>query len=142
MDVAKSIVFRRLGRRGMALLVAMVCVAITAVVFVALLRLALAQEEAVRADAQELQASWLAESAVDRAAAKLRADDGYQGETWNLPAQLLAGVDDAAVEIKIEVVPQRPEIRRIDVRVDYPAQTEFRARQSKSVMITFEGKMP
>ena len=141
LGVANSIVFRRLGRRGFVLLVAMVCVAITAVVFVALLRLALAQEEAVRADAEQLQASWLAESAVDRAVAKLRADNGYRGETWNLPAQALAGVDDAVVEIKIELVPERPEFRRINVRADYPSRTEFRSRRSKSIAIMLGGDM-
>ena len=127
MNTANSFVFRPSGRRGMVLLVVMICVALTSVVFIALLRLAIAQEEAVQTEARELQASWLAESAVDRAAAKLRADDAYRGETWNLPAQLLSGRNDAVVEIKIETVPDRPELRQIDVRVDYPAQTEFRS---------------
>ena len=120
----------------------MVCVAIAAVVFISLLRLAMAQEDAIQADARQLQASWLAESAVDRAAARLRADEGYRGETWNPPAQLLSGPDDAAIEIKIETVPGRPELRRIDVLVDYPAGTDFRSRQRKSVMVTLGGNRP
>ncbi len=132
----------RPSRRGFVLLIAMVCVAIAAVVFVALLRSAMAQEEAVRADGQELQASWLAESAVDRAAARLRADDTYRGETWNLPAGMLGGVDNATVEIKIEAVPGRAELRRVNVRADYPAETDFRSRRSKSVVITLGGNMP
>ena len=136
LNLASFCVYRRSGRRGALLLVAMVCVAITSVVLISLLRLAMAQEDAIQADAWQLQASWLAESAVDRAAAGLRADDGYRGETWNLPAQLLWGADDAAIEIKIETVPGRPELRRIDVQVDYPARTKFRSRQSKSVLIT------
>jgi hypothetical protein len=122
--------------RGAVLLVAIVCVAITSMVFASLLQLALAQEDAIQTDARQLQASWLAESAVDRAAAGLRANHAYQGETLNLPAQLLSGAHDAAIEIKIQAVPGRPELRQIDVQVDYPAQVKFRSRQSKSVMIT------
>ena len=142
LNLATSCVLRRSGPRGAVLLVAMVCVAITSIVFISLLRLAIAQEDAIQTDARQLQASWLAESAVDRAAARLRADDVYRGETWNPPAQLLSGPDDAAIEIKIETVPGRPELRRIDVRVDYPAQADFRSRQSKSVMITLGGNKP
>jgi hypothetical protein len=142
LEFSTSRVSRRSGRRGAMLLIAVVCVAITSVVFISLLRLAVAQEEAVQSDARQLEASWLAESAVDRAAAKLRGDGGYRGETWNPPAQLLSGPDDAAIEIKIETVPDRPEFRRIDVRVDYPAQAEFRSRRSKSVLIMLGGNGP
>ena len=141
-NLANLRVFRRSGPRGAVLLVAMVCVAIASLVSISLLRLALAQEDAIQNDARQLQASWLAESAVDRAAARLRADDAYQGETWNLPAQLLFDADDAAIEIKILAVTGRPELRRIDVQVDYPANAEFRSRQSKSVMITLGGHKP
>jgi len=136
LNLATSRVLRRSGPRGAVLLVVMVCVAITSIVFISLLRLAIAQEDAIQTDARQLQASWLAESAVDRAAAGLRADDAYRGETWNPPAQMLCGANGAAIDIKIETVPGRPELRRIDVRVDYPSQTEFRSRRSKSVMIT------
>ena len=142
LNLANLYVLRRSGRRGAVLLVAIVCVAITSVVFISLLRLAIAQEDAIQTDARQLQASWLAESAVDRAAAKLRDDDAYQGETWNPAAQLLSGRDDAAIEIKIQTIPDRPEFRRINVQVDYPAQAEFRSRQSKSVTITLGGHEP
>lgn len=140
LNPAASCAPRRSRPRGAALLVAMVCVAITSIVFISLLRLSIAQEDAIQTDARELQASWLAESAVDRAAARLRADHAYRGETWNPPAQLLSGANDAAIEINIQTVPGRPELRRIDVRVDYPAQAEFRSRQSKTVTITLGGQ--
>ena len=135
-------VFRRSGPRGAILLIAMVCVAITSIVSISLLRVAIAQEDAIQTDARQLQAIWLAESALDRAAARLRADHAYQGETWNLPAQLLSGVDDALIEIKIQTVPGRAEVRRIGVQVDYPAQADFRSRQSKSVTIALGGHKP
>jgi len=137
-----SHVSRRSAPRGAVLLIAMVCVAIASLVSISLLRLALAQEDAIRTDTRQLQASWLAESAVDRAAARLRADDAYQGETWILPAQLLFDAGDAAIDIKILAVAGRPQLRRIEVQVDYPANAEFRSRQSKSVMITLGGNKP
>jgi hypothetical protein len=130
------------NRRAAVLLVVIVCVAITSLVFITLLQLAVAQEDAIQSDARQLQASWLAESALDRGAAKLRADHAYQGETWNLPGELLSGRDAATAEITIETVPGSSQLRRINVQLDYPADAQLRSRQNRSVIITLRGNEP
>jgi len=82
-----------------------------------------------------LQADWLAEAAVERAAARLAADAGYHGETWSLPASAIGGSADGQVVIQIDELKESPGRFAANVQADYPAEGEYRARTSKRIVI-------
>jgi hypothetical protein len=126
---------RPVRRRGVVLLVGIVCLAIASVVFLSLLRVSIAEKHRVDTEAWQLQAAWLAESGLERAVARLADDPGYQGETWSLSAQDLGTQHDAAVRIEVENVPDRPLERTLRVEADYPNEPQRRARYSKQVLI-------
>jgi type II secretory pathway component PulK len=93
---------QRAGRRGVALFLLLVFLALAAIFMTGWLTSAAAERRAGRLAEDRLQAAWLAESAVERAAAQLARDDEYQGETWQIPADQLAGGKSAVITIKIE----------------------------------------
>jgi hypothetical protein len=126
---------RAARRRGAILIVAMVCVAIAAAAMVSLVQLAAGQRKLVRAEALRLQGSWLAESALDRAAWRLALDPKYSGETWNLPAAALGGADGATVTIQVEPVPNQSTHRLVRVRADYPEDPQDRVRLTKQAVV-------
>jgi len=126
---------RRVRRRGVVLLVAIVCIAIASMIFLSLLQLSVAERRRVETASWQVQAAWLAESGIERAAAQLAADPDYRGETWNLSTDALGGPHEAVVTIQVETIPQRQQRRLVHVRADYPDHPQHRARQSKQVAI-------
>jgi hypothetical protein len=99
----------------------------------ALLRSGTARRGQARREAERLQADWLAESGLERAAARLADDADYRGETWEIPPEALGGARGAVVRIDVEPVADRPSQRRVEVRADYPRDAEFVARRSKQI---------
>lgn len=122
-------------RRGVILIIAIVCTAVASVMFLAIVQMAAAERNALRVEAWRQQARWLAESALDRAAARLAGDPDYQGETWNVPAAELDSPDAAVVEIEVRSVPEQPHRRVVLVRADYPDDPQHRARRSKQINV-------
>ena len=82
-----------------------------------------------------MQAAWLAESALQRAAGRLAIDDTYTGETWTIPAEELTGTDGGLVVIEVAAVPNDPSRREVRVRADYPNHPQHRARQSRQTIV-------
>jgi len=126
---------RHRSRRGAVLVVALVCVAIATVVFVSIVKMAGTERKATQTEARRLQAVWLAESALQRAAWKLASDDAYSGETWTVAAEQLAGTDAGLVEIEVESIPDEPNRRLVRVQADYPNHAEQRVRRSKQTIV-------
>jgi len=129
------------ARRGAVAVVALVCVAVASIFMLVMVRRALGEWKMVRLEARQVQCRWLAESALDRAAARLAADPKYQGETWKIPASRLLGREQAAesgsavVKIDVNTPAGKPSQRLIHVRADWPEDTPVRARASKEVTI-------
>ncbi len=93
---------KRIERRGMALLLLLVFLGLAAVFMAGWITSAAVERRAHRLAEARMQAAWLAESGVARAAAQLGRDDGHQGETWRTPAEQFAGGYSGIVEITIE----------------------------------------
>jgi hypothetical protein len=129
----------RPARRGAVLLVAVVCVGVCCAIFVSLVRLSVAERHRADAEAWQVQAAWLAESGLERAVARLRADAGYQGETWNLTADAMGTGEPAVVTIQVEKVPEGANRRLVRVRADYPDDPQHRARSSKQAAVELSG---
>jgi hypothetical protein len=125
--------------------VALVCVALAAVVMVIAVRRALGEWKMVRLEAQQVQCRWLAESALDRAAARLAADPKYAGEVWKIAARTLRGKEDgekedrsaggAVVKIDVSTPPNEPSRRVVRAQADWPEDASARVRVSKQVTI-------
>ena len=93
------------------------------------------ERQAVQMNQRSLQASWLAEAGVERAAARLAADPKYAGETWIISAKELAADDDAVVRIQVETIAGQPERRSVRVEADYADAPEYRCRQVKQIVV-------
>jgi type II secretory pathway component PulK len=81
---------------------------------------------------QRLQADWLAEAGLDRAAARLAVDHNYSGETWTIAPAELSSADGGRVEIHVAATGAS---RRISVAADYPADPQRRCRIRKEIVL-------
>ncbi len=122
--------------------VALVCVAVTSIVMMVMVRRAVGEWKMVQLEARQVQCRWLAESALDRTAARLASDPKYAGETWKIPARSLTGQDDpatrgggAAVKIEVSTPPDQPSRRLVRVQADWPEDSPARVRISKQATI-------
>jgi hypothetical protein len=109
--------------------------AIASAIWFSLIRTALIERRVVRHQQATAQARELAWSAMERAAARLAADDGYEGETWSIPAAALGAAQ--AAEVKIEVSPHDtlPERRQIRIQARYGDSIEHRSSETLEASI-------
>ena len=110
-------------RRGAALVLAMVVLLVVSLVSAALVQSQLSAHRQSRRYADELQAHWLAEAGLARAAARLRADATYAGETWPAPV-----TDGLAASVTIVVDSNQ---KKITVQAVYPADEHRRVLVSR-----------
>ncbi len=121
-------------RSGAFLIVAMICLVLTTGLLGMLLKMAVLSRKAARMEAAALQAEWLAESALDRAAAKLKGDAGYQGETWNITKEDLGGPYAGAVKIAVKPSEATPE-REVEVIARFPLEGSNTVKRTKRLAI-------
>jgi hypothetical protein len=89
---------------------ALVCLLVVLLVGAAILRSLTIQRQFSRTAAQCMQSFWIAESAASRAAARLREDPSYSGETWRV--RLVQGRPPAAAVRGSAVVRGSPDPAR------------------------------
>ncbi len=99
------------ARRGGALIVVLVCITVASAILVSLVRLGVAQRREAEVRDWETQAVWLAESGLDRAAARLAVDPKYGGETWTIPSSVFGGNKSGRVEIAVRPIANQPTLR-------------------------------
>jgi hypothetical protein len=122
-------------RRAAVLIVILVCFTVAAAVFVLVARQSVVAHRAAETQLWTAQAQWVAEAALERAAARLSADPSYAGETWSIPAAELSGADGAVARIHVEGVADRPNRRLLRVEADYPDAPVHRSRWTTQVVI-------
>ena len=81
------------NRRGTILVVALTTLLVVTLVAGAVLRGYLQSYRQLRREQDRLQAQWLADSALARAAIRLGADPKYAGETWKVELLSASGHD-------------------------------------------------
>jgi hypothetical protein len=126
---------RRIPRTGVALIVVLAGLTVTMVMFLAATKLFLVQRKTIELTARQVQASWLAESGTQRAAARLAADANYRGETWNVSAEELGGRSGGVVTIHVEKSPDKADRRTVHIDADFPSDPQQRARVSREVSL-------
>jgi hypothetical protein len=122
-------------RRGAILIVILVCFFVAASMFALLARHSVAEHRAAETQLWTAQAQWIAEAAIDRAAARLAVDANYTGDTWTISAAELGGDDGAKARIHIEKIDGSPNLRTVRVEADYPDDPVHRARWTKQIAI-------
>lgn len=127
-------------RRAAVLIVALVALGVAAMAGLAMLRVIADGRKELRVESWRLQAGWLAESALDRAAAQLARQSDYRGETWKIPASELGTDDAAVVRIHVEPVAGQPARQSIHVQADYPDDPHQRVRESRDTVIQLPGE--
>lgn len=121
---------KRSPRRGAILVALLICLLIVLMISAASVRVLVLQHRVARDEPQQLQAAWLADSAVDRALARLAKDAGYEGETWEV------ALDDDAVTkgiavIVVKAVEADPKQRTISVEARWPDEPVFRVMEQR-----------
>ena len=110
-------------RKGVAMVVVLIGLAVATTIFLSVLKLIAVQRQSVELQARQIQAGWLAESAVQRALARLSADANYRGETWNISAQDIGGRDGATIAIRVDDVPGKSDRRSSPRRGRLPGRS-------------------
>jgi len=126
--------------KGVATVLLLVSLAVATMIFLSVLKLIAVQRQSVASQARQAQADWLAESALERAAARLSADPGYHGETWKISPQEIDSRDGAAIVIRVDEVPGKPDRRAVHVQADYPDDPYERARQVRDTIVPLKPK--
>jgi hypothetical protein len=133
---------RQFQKRGVVIIPVIVCVVIIMLMSGALLRRVLMERRQARVEERWLQADWLAESGLERAWARLAADEDYRGETWPIPAEVLGGPYAAHVTIAVERVEGQPRRRLVHVRAEYPHEGSAPARPTRQRVIELGSEGP
>lgn len=121
-------------RPGFALTLGVVCISVLVLFAGALLSMATREMRFVEHEAMRVQTQWLAESGVAKAAARLRADPSYRGETWDIDSSELNGHDSARVQIQIEPDARMPDRLRVSVHAEYPFGRSTKIQATKTIM--------
>jgi hypothetical protein len=101
-----------------------------------------ANRRMLQTEEQRLQAEWLAEAGLERAAAKLRATGETAPETWNIAGDELGGRGAGRVEIAWD--PPLPESKRRHVRIEaeYPVDDLSQALVHREFDLNLDGTNP
>jgi Tfp pilus assembly protein PilX len=122
-------------RRGAFAVVVLVCLLIAGMVLASLVRLALIQDRQSRSDQWRIQAGWLAESGLSRAASRLAADPKYPGETWEIGSDTLHG-ESGVVVIQVQKETAGAGRRLVIAEAAFPAAGPEQARRTRQVFVT------
>lgn len=122
----------------MILPIVLVGLLVVALIGTAMTRTVLLQRRAMRQAGYEQQAAWLADSAMQRARARLAGDAEYQGETWTVASEELAAGAHGIAVIRIVTADGA---KRIAIEATYPEQRKLRTlqRREQHVKLTSPG---
>jgi hypothetical protein len=122
-------------RRGTVILIVAVFLFFATFITISLTTAMVREHRQMRLRQRQLQAVWLAESGIERAAAQLGLDSRYQGETWTLTAETAGQDFGGVVEIQIQAADELDRRRVVTVVADYPNEPPHRARHRKTVVV-------
>lgn len=129
--MTRALQLARNRRRGGAMVVAIVALLVVSLMAATLLKsLLLLQRQSRRAE-QQMQALWLAEAALQRAAAMVAKDEKFTGETWNVDLPACRGV----AVIQVANVENEPEQRAVSVVARYPDEPVHRALVERTLIV-------
>ena len=122
-------------RRGAILVAVLVCLMVVILLAGSLVQAIISRHRQLRIQEHQAQAQWLAESAVERGAARLRAAADYQGETWQAAAEELDADRSGVATIRVEMIEGLPQRRRLVVEAAYPDDPHRRVAAIRQVLV-------
>ena len=129
----------RRNRRGVAMVMVVLTLVVVTALLGGLLRHLVMANRQMKQFANKAQASLLAESGIERAAATLAVNSSYAGGVWEVTPEQLEGKRAGEVEISIKPTDEG-NLKAIEVTAIYPASADgdghaFRAMVRKSVFV-------
>lgn len=125
---------------GAIMVAVLVCVGLTGLLMLEILHQVVARRAEVDLAGRVLQARWLAEAALERAAARLAEDPAYPGETWRLAADSEGTFEGGTVAIQVRPGGGPKPHRHIRVQADYPDDPSYRVRATKEIRLEIPPK--
>jgi Tfp pilus assembly protein PilX len=125
-------------RRGSVMVAAAICLLLATLLLASALKLANTGRKQVRRDQLQLQANWLAEAGLERAASRLESEAGYQGETWKIVADELDGQHTGEVLIKVSPEKDVEDSWVVIVEARYPAGATLSATKTRRSTVSIE----
>ncbi len=114
---------RRTRRKGLALVAVLVFAVVILMLLTAMTKALTRDQRQVRGAQNRLQASWLAESAVQRTVSSLKESPDYEGESWDVPADKFGNEDGASVVIQVEQGDESSTSRTVLIEARFPSQS-------------------
>lgn len=117
------------ARRGGALLIAILALAVASMIGATLLQMAFTQRRQLQHERLRTQAGWIAEAGVQRALQRLATNPDYEGETWivDVPGR------EASQPAEVVITVDQPAQGTISAVATFPQKVTFRARVRRSV---------
>lgn len=121
--------------RGVVLAAALACLFLAILLSASLAVSTLDRHRRLQNQARDHQAAWLAASAAERAAAQLRQDPRYSGETWTVSAKELGGRHGGKAVITVGVDENDPQQQRVTIEAYYPDHPIDRMRVVREITL-------
>lgn len=128
------------NHRGSTIFAVLVALLVVMALAGLLVQSIVARQRQLRREEQRAQCQWLAESAVERGAARLKRDAEYAGETWHVTAEELATEKAGLVKIQVEPVEGSPNRRQVKIEANYPDDPVHRIAVRKRILVDLTPK--
>lgn len=122
-------------RRGAVLIIVMICLMLITLLMASLLKSALLQRRQIIKEQYRIQAEWILESALERAALQRSKDPEYQGEVWQISPVELGTRYAGSAEITLQPEGKDDRLISIQARVIYPENTSLSVTRTKKVIL-------
>jgi type II secretory pathway component PulK len=122
------------SRSGVVLVAVLVALLVVMLISTAIVRGLVVQHRLARTEQQRVQAFWFAESAVQRARARLAAAPDYEGETWQIELPQ-SGYAMSQALIRIEPIENEPNKRTIIIEARLPNDPIDGVLQQRSLVV-------
>jgi len=122
-------------RGGAVLVIVMICLLLVSLLMASLLKSALLQRRQMMKEQFRVQAEWILESALERAALQRLKDPKYQGEVWKISPVDLGTRYAGSAEITVKPTGKDDRLISIQARVKYPEKTTFSVTRTKKVVL-------
>ncbi|WP_417390653.1 hypothetical protein [Gimesia sp.] len=122
-------------RQGAVLVIVMVCLLLISLVMASLLKSTLMQRRQMLKEQLQVQADWLVESALERAARQRLSNPEYQGEVWQIDAEELGTRYAGSAEIELKSETDGAQRISIQARVKYPESQTFVITRTKKILL-------
>ncbi|WP_417387937.1 hypothetical protein [Gimesia sp.] len=122
-------------RRGAVLVIVMICLLLISLVMASLLKSTLMQRRQMLKEQLQVQADWLVESALERAAQQRLTNPEYQGEVWQIDPEELGTRYAASAEIILKPEGDANRKLSIQARVQYPEGQTLTITRTKKIIL-------